>query len=273
LLYFALIDFTNSYALKLKSKTNPTALFVFIILLSFTHKLQAQKGLRDSSIFIPSLQAHYSYNFLAGDVADFYNNFHAIGANVSLKLPNQLIFGTSFDFLFTENIADESTYFTNITSSKGYIVDGNGYFAEVFLYGRGFNAQLFTGYQFNVLSKNPNSGPYIQVGAGLLQYWTRIYNPEKTAPQLNDEYSKMYDRLTNGFSTSQLLGYRHFSNRNLGSFFVGIEFTEAWTANRRSYNADLTADQLTGRFDLMIGLKAGMIIPFYPKAPEDYYYY
>jgi hypothetical protein len=113
----------------------------------------------------------------------------------------------------------------------------------------------------------------VQLGVGFREYWTRIENPDKTAPQVRGDNQKMYDRLRNGLSTSQFIGYRHFGNRNLTNFYIGIELTQAWTQNRRDYNADLLGVKMVTNTDFTTGLKVGWMIPFYRKAPQKYYYY
>ncbi len=244
-----------------------------VFLLAFAFVSNAQKNHRDSSIFIPTLGMNYSYHLVGGDMANTFGNNSAVGADFTLKFKSQWIVGTSFEYYFSDKVNNQELYFKDITNEKGYIIDGNGQFAEVFLFERGFNIQIFGGYQFDFWSPNPNSGPFIQVGMGFMQYWVRIENPGFTAPQIKDEYKKLYDRLSNGFSTTQFFGYRLMGSRNLTNFYFGIELTQAWTQNRRSYNADLSAADPGRHFDMLTGFKVGWIIPFYAKAPKQYYYY
>ena len=233
----------------------------------------AQKSHRDSSIFIASLGIHYGYHFVGGNMKNTYGNNHAVGADATFKLKNGISIGADFEYYFSENVKNRDSYFKNISNYSGNIIDGNGRYAEVNLYERGYNIQIFAGYQFHQWGPNPNSGPFIHLGVGFMEYHTRIENPEKTAPQIKDEYIKMYDRLRNGFSSTQFFGYRFMGNRNLANIYFGVEFTEAWTANRRSYNADLKPEELGIKFDFLTAIKVGWIIPFYGRAPKEYYYY
>ncbi len=233
----------------------------------------AQTNISDSSIFIPSIAAHYSHHYTSGELSNQYGNTNAIGADANFKLKNNLMFGLSFEYYFSDNVKTNIPYFKDIVNDHGFIIDGNGQFAEVFLYQRGFNIQVFTGYQFTFLSPNPNSGPFIQIGTGLMQYWTRIENTEQAAPQIKGDYKKMYDRLTNGLSLTQFIGYRYLGVRNLTNIYAGIEFTQGFVKNRRSYNADYSADTKLDYTATMIGFKIGIIIPLYSKAPKKYYYY
>ena len=240
----------------------------------FTFSLSAQKGIQDSSIFIPAIIFNYSYQTpLSGAIEESYGNNHSVGAEFSFKLKNNFIFGLNFGYMFSDNLKSSSTYFGKIINSNGYVIDGNGQYTEVYLYERGYNFQLTAGYQFNFWSPNPNSGFFVQAGAGFMEYQTRIENKDKTANAINGEYAKMYDRLRNGFMTSQMVGYRYMSKKNLTNFYGAIELSQAFTNNRRNYNADLTPEQQGKKLDMLISFKLGWVIPFYGRAPKDYYYY
>ena len=53
------------------------------------------------------------------------------------------------------------------------------------------------------------------------------------------------------------------------NFQIGLEVTEGLTFNRRSYNYPV-GDYSQQRIDLMIGLKAAWILPFYTKRIVEY---
>ena len=254
------------------SKHYKWLLLALIIL--FSVEIFAQRGIKDSSIFIPSISINYAYQLpVGGNIEYSYGGANAVGGDIMFKLKNSFMLGMGFEYFFSDNINNGEQYFKNIKNSNGYVIDGNGQFAEAYLYFRGYNIQLLTGYQFGFWSPNPNSGPFVQLGIGFMEYKTKIENPGRTANQLIDDYNKMYDRLRNGFSTTQVLGYKLMSKRNLTNFFIGVEFTQAWTDNRRSYNADLDASEMGKKIDLQIGIKVGWVIPFYGRAPKDFYYF
>ena len=253
-------------------KFNTWLLIALFTLITFN--LSAQRGIKDSSIFIPALIFNYSYQMpLSGAIEEFYGNNHSVGAEINFKLKSNIILGLNFGYMFSEKINNPSSYFGNIVNSKGYVIDGNGEYTAVFLYQRGYNLQLNLGYQFSFWSPNPNSGFFVQAGAGFMEYKTRIENEGKTANAVNGEYAKMYDRLRNGFMSSQMVGYKLMSKRNLTNIYGAIEFSQAWTDNRRNYNADLNVEQQGKKLDLLISFKVGWVIPFYGRAPKDYYYY
>jgi len=80
--------------------------------------------------------------------------------------------------------------------------------------------------------------------------------------------------LAGGFSLSQFVGYMHIGDNRLLNFFGGVEIYEAWTKPKREVNFDTTKpDLITNRFDLLVGLKIGWLIPIFQRMPEKYYYY
>lgn len=110
-------------------------------------------------------------------------------------------------------------------------------------------------------------------GAGLLQHKIRIETIGNTVPQLDKEYKKGYDRLSNGLSLHEMIGYYHFGNKHLINFYAGFEFIQAFTENRRSYNFDEMKKDETKRVDLLFGIRAGWMLPVYRRAPQKFYFY
>ena len=111
------------------------------------------------------------------------------------------------------------------------------------------------------------------IGAGLLQHHIRIENKDNNTPPVLDEYKKGYDKLTNGLSTREFIGYQYLSNKNILNFYAGFEFYQAWTECRRDYNFDTMEEDNTKRNDYLFGVRVGWILPLYQKAPNEYYYY
>ncbi len=249
-----------------------TILAFIILSLGIFNSVSAQKSVRDSSITIPSISLHYAYEFVGGDLAERFGNNHKVGGEFNLKLKNNFILAINMSYLFGSDVKNEANYFHAIRNDHGYIIDGNGNYASVFLYERGFNTYVNFGYQFNILAPNPNSGVFATAGFGFMQHYVRIENPDNVARQVVGDYAKLYDRLSNGFSTQQTIGYRFIGNRNLTNFYFGFEFTQAWTQSRRSYNADDMKRNTNKHLDLLFGLKLGWIIPIYGRAPQKFYY-
>lgn len=246
-------------------------LFSFALLFSVV--AVAQVNIKDSSITIPMINVHTGFHIPGGDLEERFGNNGTVGAEFQLKLKSQWLFGANYSFIFGNDIKNQDNYFHRIKTSDGYVLDGNGQFAELFLYQRGFNASLQFGRQFDIWNINPNSGPYFLVSPGYFQHYVRIENPDNVTPQIAGDYLKGYDRLTAGFSLTEFVGYRFFSNNRLFNFYLGVEFTQAWTQSQRSFNYDDMARDTKERLDLMYGIKFGWMIPLYGRVPNDYYYY
>lgn len=241
--------------------------FVFIIgIQGFS-----QVNIRDSAISTSLVQASYSFQIPAGDLSKRYVNDNAIGLGYLYKTKTNWLFGADGFFMFRDTIK-ESTILDSIITSDGNIIDGNGVYAEVHLYERGFHSGIKVGKLFPMVGPNKNSGIVVLAGIGLLQHKIRIENKDNTAAQISDDYRKGYDRLTNGLSASQFLGYMHLGDSRLINFYAGIELVEAWTQNRRSYNFDLMGPDNTKRFDMLYTIKIGWILPLYKRSPEAFYY-
>ena len=80
-----------------------------------------------------------------------------------------------------------------------------------------------------MIGPNSNSGILLMGGAGILQHKIRYEIPDNNAPQLSSEHKKGYDRLSNGPSISQFIGYVHFGNNRTINFHIGAEFTGSRT--------------------------------------------
>jgi hypothetical protein len=246
--------------------------YLFFFFLFLTSNIFGQ-SVQDTNIRISMFSGHYGVHFPGADMAKRFGISNALGADFTFKSANNWLFGADFSFIFSDNIINGDSYFSGIRNSKGYVIDGNGMFAEAFLYQRGFILNAMVGKQFNILSPNANSGPFIQFGVGFMQHYVRIENPYKAAPQIIDDYAKLYDKLTNGFNTSQFIGYRYLSNNKLYNFYAGFELIQGFTKGRRSYNADELSSINLPRIDLLYGFRIGWVMPLYGKSTRDFYYY
>ena len=231
----------------------------------------AQVNIKDSVISTSLISISYSYQFPGGDLSKRFLSNNAIGGSYFYKTKNNWIIGADGFFMFRDTIK-ETGIFNSISTKDGNIIDGNGIYAEVHLYERGFYAGIKGGKLFPVFGPNKNSGIVILCGLGLLQHKIRIENPNNTASQIKGDYKKGYDRLTNGLALSEFIGYMFLGNSRLVSFYAGFEFTQALTQNRRSYNFDMMRPDKTKRSDLLSGFKIGWILPLYKRSPEKYYY-
>lgn len=241
-------------------------LFLFI-----SGQVFSQVNIKDSAITTSLVQVTYSYQVPGGDLSKRFVSDNAIGLGYLYKSKKNWLLGADGFFMFRDSIK-ETNILDSIVTSDGNIIDGNGTYAEIHLYERGFHMGIKAGKLFPVIGPNPNSGIFILGGIGLLQHKIRIENRDNSAPQISKEYKKGYDRLTNGLALSEFIGYMHLGNSKLVSFYAGVEFVQAWTQNRRSYNFDLMGPDNTKRLDLLYTIKVGWILPLYKRSPDAFYY-
>jgi hypothetical protein len=247
-----------------------TAVVCLLLMCMSSVDVFAQRSVKDSSIFIPSFNITFGGQKPGGDMADrFYENA-SVGANISFKTRSNWIFGVEGSYMFGPS-HHEANVMVDLKNKYGYIVDFYGKEADVIEQERGFNVFAFAGKVLPIFGPNQNSGLMIKGGVGFLQHRIWIENRFNEIPQLEGDYKKGYDRLSNGLALEQFVGYIHHGNNRLVNFFVGFEFMQAFTQSRRDYNFDLKAKDETKRLDLLYGIKFGWAVPIYKRTPKDFY--
>lgn len=246
-------------------------LFVLILITIFSIKCFSQTNTVDSSDFIMFFDINAGYNMPAADMADRFGLNSIVGAGFNLKTKQNWTFGCSYNYFFGDDVKDENQYLSSILTNEGVIIDGNGQYAEINLMERGWNAYLKLG-KIIPVTKNRNSGIWINSGIGILQHKILINNPLNIAPQIKGDYKKGYDKLSNGLALNQFIGYVWINKKNIFNTYVGLEVSAAWTENRRSWDYILAKKFEEKRFDVIFGIKAGWIIPIYKRSPDPFYY-
>jgi len=243
-----------------------------IIALFACQFVQAQRNIRDSNIVITAIGAQAGLNVPAGDLADRFGNAAQVGGQFMLKLKNNWMFQVDGTYFFGRTVKEDSV-FKNFTTSTGLIIGRGGNPAELIVMQRGYTFMLSAGKIFPWIGPNPNSGIHLSLGAGFMEHKLFIRDEFGEVPQLEGEYIKGYDRLTNGFALRQTIGYQHFSNYRYFNYFIGLEFTEGFTRNRRDLNFDTMQRDNSQRIDIFCSLVARWYFPFYKRQPKEFYFY
>ncbi len=247
-----------------------TFLFVFIATSIFAQKQEEDLRPNTGTVWVSTLS--YAFQNPASDMADrFGYNFNlGLHTEVMLKKSN-LIFGLSGDILFGNEVKED--VLESLRTPEGDIIGNNRLIADVSLRERGFNISGYTGILIPLLKRNRRSGIRVTLGAGLLQHKVRIQDNQNTIVQITGEYIKGYDRLSNGLSLTQFIGYQHLDRKRLVNFYVGVEFVEGFTENRRTYNFDIMGHDDTQRRDILVGIRLGWSVPLYigEDAEEIFY--
>jgi len=213
----------------------------------------------------------YTHQFPMADLQESFGDNSSIGISVIRKTTDNWLFGMDGSYIFGEKVKNENL-FDNIATEDGSIINEDGLFANILTFERGFSAFLLGGKAFTFAESNA-SGIYVVVGIGYMQHKIRIQTQEDFIPHLSEEYKKGYDRLSGGISMKVNANYMYFSKKNNIKFVAGVELIKGWTKNLRAYNFDemqYTSD--SNRNDILLGIKAGFIIPIFKKNTEEFHY-
>lgn len=214
----------------------------------------------------------YSHHLPIGNLAERFGDNSAIGFSFMQEKENNLFYGIQADYLFSNNVKD-TAIFDNITTSTGAIIGTDGQYANINLTERGIDAHLFIGYALH-FHEEDLSGFYFSGGLGFLQHQIFIDTKNQNVPQLNEDYKKGYDRLTNGISSKWEATYRYYDKSGKFQIYAGINMILAYTKIQREYLFDRKEYTPNVRsLDKLAGIKIGVIIPIHRKNEEKFHYY
>jgi hypothetical protein len=251
---------------------NVSKTILLFCVLHLSLQSNGQQSVKDSSISATVLDFSFAQHIPGGDMGERFFTNSSLGFSVNHKFENNTFITANYSFIFRDQVKEDSIL-NSISTSSGFVIDGNGQFAEYFLFERGFMTSISFGKLFPIYGPNPNSGFFISGGCGIMQHKIKIQHLANTAPQIRGDYQKGYDRLSNGFMLTQMVGYRLLSNNRLVNGMFGIEFNQAFTKNRRDINFDTQQKDTSKRLDLLSGIRFGISLPLYRKVPKDFYFY
>ncbi|NRB50429.1 MAG: hypothetical protein HRU41_22360 [Saprospiraceae bacterium] len=215
----------------------------------------------------------YAVHRPGGDLADRFGNNFSLGLGLDwMTAKSNWIFGLNANFLFGNSV--KSDVLAGLRTDAGFIIGNNRLPADITLRQRGWLLHAEFGKHFPLNAENPRSGIRITLSPGLFQHRIRIQDdPQQAVPQLLGDYKKGYDRLTNGFSITEFIGYQLLSENKRINFFLGLEFTQAFTQNRRDFDFVTRSKDEVRRMELLSGIRLGWIIPFYVGSGGGDIYY
>ena len=214
---------------------------------------------------------HYGGEIPTGILAERFGSGFSIGLSPVYMTSNQWLFGIDAKALFGGAVKED--VLANLRTSTGEIIGQNKEFALVSLNQRGY---FFGGMIGKIIPLTPDrrSGIRVSGSIGILNHKIRI-DELGSLPQLSGKdgaYRLGYDRLTYGAGFTEFIGYQYLSRNRLINFYVGAEFTQGLTRNRRTVNYDTGLSETEQRFDNLIGFKAGWILPLYDTKSTEVYY-
>jgi len=214
----------------------------------------------------------YSYQIPLGEIAETFTNNSSIGINLITKKENNFFYGLKANYIFGGDIKD-TTIFDNINTENGFVIDGNGTYANIILLQEGFSSNIYIGYAIHFNESNP-SGVYFSAGLGFLQHRIRIDTKNQYIPQLNSNYKRGYDQLTNGINSNFVIDYVYFKKNKRLKMYTGLDYSLAFTKNRRTYNlSNMSQTDNKLRLDQLFGIHLGIIIPINRKNEEEFHYF
>lgn len=253
--------------------TNSRILFLTgLLLIGATFTARSQVSVRDSSISMVLIIPSYGFQIPEGDLAERFGANSNLGLSIIYKNKAKWYLSAEGNFIFGNKIKEPGLY-SQLTTERGYIIGSDGLYADVRDFQRGYYVTLSAGRLFPTGKPNPNSGFFLQAGAGFLQHKINIQDKKNAVPALQGEYVKGYDRLTNGFMLKEMAGYLYTGNTRLINFFAAVEFVQGFTKNRRDFNFNEMQQDNRSRVDLLFGVRLGWMMPLYKQAPEKFYIY
>jgi hypothetical protein len=229
---------------------------------------------QDSAVGSALFRISYTAQLPVGDYAQRFGFTNHIGASIGYRSKKNWIFTLGANFIFGVNVVGKDSLLANIINSSNIIIGQGGEQAYIDISQQGYMVNFEFGKIFPLKAPNPNSGFMFTLGGGFMEHWIR-YNAEGDAvPQIRGDYHKAYDRLTNGIFIQEFIGYHYQGSTRLLNFYGGFEFTQGFSANRRSYDIpSMSSKQGEKYVDILFGFKVGWMMPFYKRNQDKYYYY
>ena len=210
------------------------------------------------------------------DMSKRFGIDYRLGPAVSYKTSSNWLFGLKMDFLLG-NLIKEDSFMINVKDK--YSGKFNGKIVEVInsggkrigvpVYERGYLVGLSVGKIFSRNPDHPDDGWTMLTTAGFMQHKINIYDKDVDVAQVDFGYKKGYDRLTNGWFVEQYFGYSYFARNKLLNFNIGIDAVLGITRGRRDYLFDVMRTDNQLRYDGLLGLRGGWMIPIFRRKSED----
>lgn len=244
---------------------------VLLVLFITFQPVISQPSMMDSSITIPYIGISYGYHVPKQDLAERFGSFSTIGGQFGIKMKSGLHLSMKIDYVFGEYVKED--VLKNLRTTEGGIIEIGGELSNPILDLEGYTVSVMGGYLFPVIGPNPNSGILVSGGFCFLQHRIQIDYRDGQIPQLEGDYIKGYDRLTNGFGFNEFIGYLHYGKRKLINIYAGVDLMQTFTSNKRGYNYDEGKEDHQKRKDHTIGFRLGWMLTLHRRAPQQYYYH
>ena len=205
------------------------------------------------------------------DMAKRFGASYRIGPSVLYKTDAGFLFGVKADFIFGNQIREDSLL-SGVRDTSGFFINENGQRVGIGIFERGYAIGVECGKIFPLSKLNPNTGLLVMTGFGFIQHKITLTDKDKTIWQISGDYAKGYDRLTNGLYVEQFVGYNRFDKKGAVNFHIGLDVLAGFTRGRRDYLYDVRRPDNAARADLLFGIRGGWYIPIFKKKSEELYF-
>jgi len=247
--------------------------FLFASQLFGQSKKQTDREVIDSTLSTSMFRVSYAAQIPFGANTKRFGFANNIGGSFAFKTRKNWFLSLGGHYIFGNAVVGKDSLLSELLIPSSIVIGSNGEPALIDISQQGYTIDFQVGKLFPWASPNPNSGFLFTLGGGFTEYWIRYKAQQNTVPQLLGDYRKGYDRLTNGFFLQQFIGYHLQGSARLLNFYGGFEFTQSFTANRRSYDIPTRSAKKEKYVDLFFGIKIGWMIPFYKRNQQEYFYY
>ena len=245
-------------------------LLLIFLLLPLLSQAQRRSQARNTE---RALLLDFSYGAFsaAGDFGDRFGGGYAAGLDAHYLTVGPFQFGLMGRFGFG-NVVKEDVL-AGLRTENGFIIGNQRQPADIQLRHRHWYGGATVGYTLG-FGRNARAGLHLRGGLGYLSHRVRVQrDPVQTVAALEGPYEAGYDRLTGGPATYFFVGYQQLALDRRLNFFIGGEVTAGFTRAQRSFNlstASVPDDAV--RSDLLLGVRAGLILPFYFGEASEIYY-
>ena len=244
------------------------AVFLGIVLWSAPAFTSAQSAEKQSAVLV---RLGYGPQFPAGEMADRFGMSWSIQGQVDFITKKNWLFGLQGQYFFGNAVKED--VLAGLRTASGFIIGNQRSPADIQLRERGQFFGLQVGRIFLVNPAQSKSGFLVTLAGGWMLHRIRLQtDPAQTVNQVIAEYRAGYDRLTAGPALHQFVGYQNLDARGRLNFYVGIELMEGFTTSQRDWDFAARAPLTGNRIDLLFGIRAGWILPFYQGGTEEVFY-